>query len=50
MPIDGPLLRQFERRNFGQIENIGEPRAVRAELQAGVMVDAEVPHGMGPQR
>ncbi len=42
-----PLLEHFEGGDLGQIHHVADGDAVRARFQLGVMVHAEVSHGVG---
>src|ERR1017187_2108696 len=48
--IQLPLLEQLESGDFGEIEDVPDLRAAAGHFDAAVVTDAEVPHGVGPER
>ena len=49
--VELPLLEEFERRDLGEIEDVGQGGASgRIKVEPRVMIHAEIAHRMGPER
>ena len=45
-----PFLKKLEGGNFGQVEHVGDVRAAISREDSGIMVDAEIAHGVGAEK